>query len=754
MISLLGFPQPIFTNSLIQTAERSKSPAEILHQLAKYGFSSSNETREFAEELYARVPRPTAGERISESGRHDEKGKRSGPSEEDDREVERWVSQHEDRWNGRDNAASCSPDMKALREEYFKKSEEELTDGMEDELIKAVEHHRVLVIEGETKQIPQYLHKAGYTSRGKKIGCTKPRRVAAMSIAASVARELGVTLGHEVGYSIRFKDCTSEKTLLKYMTDGVLLRELLVEPDLGSYTVIMVDEAHERSISTDILLGLLKDLVRSRPDLRLIISTVTLQAEKFSDYFGSAPVFKMPGHKYPVQMLYHRMPGPDYLESAISKVLQICATEPLGDILVFLTDQEDIETAEQILKKRIEGLSTKILELIICPLDSNLPTDVQAKAFEPTPKGSRKIVLATDIAETSETVDGIKHVVDPGYCKLNSYNPTTGVESLLLTPISKVLANLRADQSGRTCPGKCFRLYDYNDLKDNTVPEIQRADLAGVVLALKSLGIQDLFDFDFMDPPPHQALFKALELLYALGALDEDGEMTEVGQRMVEFPVDPMLSKMIVASDKYKCSEEITSIAAMLSLGDSIFHRPKHKQVQADNARMSFHTGNVGDHIALLRIYSSWKETNYSTQWCYDNYIQVQSMKRARDICKQLEGLLRRVGIELSSNPNDLDAIRKAILAGFFSHSAKLENDGTYRRVENSHTVSIHPSSGLLEVAPRWVVCHELVLTTKEYMHQITEFEPKWLVEVAPPRYHESKDVEDEGSKGVGRAPM
>ncbi|KAL6558594.1 Pre-mRNA-splicing factor ATP-dependent RNA helicase DEAH1 [Orobanche minor] len=663
-----------------------------------------------------------------------------------------------------------------------------------DELLKAIEDHQVLVIVGETgsgktTQIPQYLHEAGYTAKGKSIifegweldiilafelilldemddlivsiGCTQPRRVAAMSVAARVSQEMGVKLGHEVGYSIRFEDCTSEKTVLKYMTDGMLLREFLGEPDLASYSVVMVDEAHERTLSTDILFGLVKDIARFRPDLKLLISSATLDAEKFSDYFDSAPIFKIPGRRFPVEIHYTKAPEADYMDAAIVTALQIHVTQPPGDgdILVFLTGQEEIETAEEILKHRTRGLGTRIAELIICPIYANLPTELQAKIFEPTPEGARKVILATNIAETSLTIDGIKYVIDPGFSKMKSYNPRTGMESLLVTPISKASANQRAGRSGRTGPGKCFRLYTafnyYHDLDDNTVPEIQRTNLANVVLTLKSLGINDLLNFDFMDPPPSEALLKALELLYALSALNKHGELTKVGRRMAEFPLDPMLSKMIVASEKYQCSDEIISIAAMLSIGNSIFYRPKDKQVHADNARLNFHMGNVGDHIALLKVYSSWRETDFSTQWCYENYIQVRSMKRARDIRDQLQGLLERVEIELSSDPIELDAIRKAITSGFFPHSARLQKNGSYRTVKHPQTVHIHPSSGLSQVLPRWVIYHELVLTTKEFMRQVTELKPDWLVEIAP-HYYQLKDVEDLNSKkmprGEGRA--
>ncbi|KAL3688626.1 hypothetical protein R1sor_014935 [Riccia sorocarpa] len=634
-----------------------------------------------------------------------------------------------------------------------------------EELLKAIDEYQVLVIEGETgsgktTQIPQYLHEAGYTKKGK-IGCTQPRRVAAMSVSARVAEEMGVKLGHEVGYSIRFEDCTSEKTILKYMTDGMLLREFLGEPDLASYSVMMVDEAHERTVSTDVLFGLVKDVTRFRPDIKLLISSATLDAEKFSGYFDGAPIFRIPGRRYPVDILYTKAPEADYLEAAVVTVLQIHVTMPAGDILVFFTGQEEIEAAEEILKTRTRGLGTRIGEMIICPIYANLPSDLQAKIFEETPEGARKVVLATNIAETSLTIEGIKYVIDPGFVKQKSYNPRSGMESLIVTPVSKAAARQRTGRAGRTSPGKCFRLYTAHayqtEMDDNTVPEIQRTNLGNVVLMLKSLGINDLISFDFMDPPPAETLLRALEQLYALGALNDRGELTKMGRRMAEFPLDPMLSKMIVASDKYKCSDEIVTICSMLTVGNAIFYRPKDKQVHADNARMNFHSGNVGDHLALLKVYDSWKETDFSTQWCYENYIQVRSMKRARDIRDQLEGLLERVEIEPVSNPGDHEAIKKAVTSGFFYHTAKLQKNGTYRTLKNPQSVTIHPSSGLSQVLPRWVLYHELVFTTKEYMRQVIEIKPEWLVEIAP-HYYKRSDVEDSVSqkmpKGRGRAEM
>eukprot|EP01099_Mayorella_cantabrigiensis_P002926 TRINITY_DN2315_c1_g1_i1.p1 TRINITY_DN2315_c1_g1~~TRINITY_DN2315_c1_g1_i1.p1 ORF type:complete len:1050 (-),score=283.26 TRINITY_DN2315_c1_g1_i1:113-3175(-) len=614
-----------------------------------------------------------------------------------------------------------------------------------ESLLRAVKKHQVLIIVGETgsgktTQITQYLHEDGYTADGKKIGCTQPRRVAAMSVAKRVSDEMGVKLGAEVGYSIRFEDCTSDRTIIKYMTDGMLLREFLSEPDLAGYSVLMIDEAHERTLHTDILFGLVKDIARFRPELKLLISSATLDAEKFSDFFDGAPIFNIPGRKFPVDIYYTKAPEADYLDATIVSVLQIHLTQPDGDILVFLTGQEEVETAAEILTQRTKALGSKIKELVIARIYSTLPSDLQAKIFEPTPPGARKVVLATNIAETSLTIDGIIYVIDPGFCKQKSYNPRTGMESLIITPISRASAMQRAGRAGRVAPGKCFRLYTAwafkNELEDNTIPEIQRTNLGNVVLLLKSLGINDLIHFDFMDPPPAETLIRALEQLYALGALNDRGELTKLGRRMAEFPVDPMLSKMILASEKYKCSEEILTICSMLSVNNAIFYRPKDKAIHADKAKVNFHRPQ-GDHLTLLTVYNQWKETNYSTQWCFENFIQFRSMKRARDIRDQLEALLERVEVPLISNLNSHEDIRKCITSGFFYHTARLETSGTYRTIKHKQSVHIHPNSALFQNLPKWLIYHELVFTSKEFMRQVIEIEPKWLVEIAPHYYKE-----------------
>ncbi|TNV84818.1 hypothetical protein FGO68_gene10396 [Halteria grandinella] len=631
-----------------------------------------------------------------------------------------------------------------------------------DDLLKAIRDHQVIIIVGETgsgktTQIPQYLHEIGYTRFGK-IGVTQPRRVAAMSVAARVAQEMNVKLGHEVGYSIRFEDCTSDKTLLKYMTDGMLLREFLGDPKLTGYTCLMIDEAHERTLHTDILFGLVKDVARYRKDLKLLISSATLDAEKFSDYFDGAPIFKIPGRRYPVDIYYTKSPEADYVEAAVITALQIHVTQPAGDILIFLTGQEEIETCQEMLQQRTRGLGTKIAELIICPIYATLPSDMQAKIFEPTPPGARKVVIATNIAETSLTINGIIYVIDCGFAKQTSYNPRTGMESLIVTPISKASANQRAGRAGRVAPGKCFRLYTVfsyqQELDETTIPEIQRTNLGNVVLMLKSLGINDLIHFDFMDPPPAETLIRALEQLYALGALNDEGDLTKLGRRMAEFPLDPMLSKSVIQAEAYKCVDQALTVCCMLSVGNSIFYRPKEKAIHADNARKNFFRPG-GDHMTLLNVFEQWKETNYSTNWCFENFIQMRSMKRARDIKEQLVELCKRVEIDyadekLSTIDDELYTnVRKAFASGFFYNTAKLSKSGNYKTLKNQHTVHIHPSSSMFETLPKWVIYHELVFTTKEFMRNIIEITPEWLLEIAPHYYKKSDIMEEEGKKKV-----
>ncbi|KAL4334102.1 hypothetical protein GQ457_07G033260 [Hibiscus cannabinus] len=561
---------------------------------------------------------------------------------------------------------------------------------LKKELVQAVHDNQVLVVIGETgsgktTQVTQYLAEAGYTTRGK-IGCTQPRRVAAMSVAKRVAEEFGCRLGEEVGYAIRFEDCTGPDTIIKYMTDGMLLREILIDGDLSQYTVIMLDEAHERTIHTDVLFGLLKQLLKRRADLRLIVTSATLDAEKFSGYFFDCSIFRIPGRTFPVEILYTKQPESDYLDAALITVLQIHLTEPEGDILLFLTGQEEIDFACQSLYERMRGL------------------------------------------------DGIFYVVDPGFAKQNVYNPKQGLDSLVITPISQASAKQRAGRAGRTGPGKCYRLYTEsayrNEMSPTSIPEIQRINLGTTTLNMKAMGINDLLSFDFMDPPAPQALLSAMEQLYSLGALDEEGLLTKLGRKMAEFPLDPPLSKMLLASVDLGCSDEILAIISMIQTGN-IFYRPREKQAQADQKRAKFFQPE-GDHLTLLAVYEAWKAKNFSGPWCFENFVQSRSLRRAQDVRKQLLSIMDKYKLDVVSAGKNFTKIRKAITAGFFFHAARKDPQEGYRTVVENQPVYIHPSSALFQRQPDWVIYHELVLTTKQYMRESSVIDPKWLVELAP----------------------
>ncbi|KAL8449216.1 hypothetical protein Emag_003736 [Eimeria magna] len=595
-----------------------------------------------------------------------------------------------------------------------------------EEFLRAVAKYPVIVVVGETgsgktTQLPQFLREVGYAKAGR-VGCTQPRRIAAMSVAARVAQEVGCRLGMEVGYSIRFEDCTSDKTELKYMTDGMLLREFLTEPDLQSYSALMIDEAHERTLHTDILFALVKDLSRYREDFRLIISSATLEAEKFSVYFDDAPIFRIPGRRYPVQIYYTKAPEANFLDAAVVTALR--------------------------------GRGTEAAELIVLPLYSSLPGDQQARVFEPTPPGARKAVFATNIAETSITLEGVVYVVDCGFCRENQYSAKTGMDALVTVPCSKAAANQRSGRAGRVRAGHCFRLYTRysfdKEMEDANVPEIQRANLSHVVLMLKGLGIDDLLKFDFMDPPAPDSLISALELLYALAALNDQGELTKLGRRMAEFPMDPMFSKFLVNSEKYGCVSEALTVCAMLGIGGMLFYRPKEKAIHADNARKTFAKPG-GDPLTLLNVYDQWEDTGFSVAWCYENFVQHRSLQRARDVREQLQGLLERVELEEKSCEGADEPIRKAITSGFFTQAARLNRHGTFTTLKHPHTVEIHPHSSMFGQYPRFVVYTELALTTKEYMRSVCEVRPEWLAEVAPHFYKQQELQVGKMPKALGK---
>jgi pre-mRNA-splicing factor ATP-dependent RNA helicase DHX38/PRP16 len=410
-----------------------------------------------------------------------------------------------------------------------------------DELLQVISDNRVVIIVGETgsgktTQLTQYLHEAGYTNHGM-VGCTQPRRVAAMSVAKRVSDEMEVELGKECGYAIRFENCTSQLTKIKYMTDGILLRETLEDPLVDRYSCVVMDEAHERSLNTDVLFGILRKVVERRRDFKLIVTSATMDATKFSDFFGKCAIFNIPGRTFPVQLYHSAVPNDDYVDAAVKQVMKIHLQMPPGDILVFMTGQEDILTTCEVLSDRITAIGDGVSPLMVLPMYSQLPSDLQARIFETSQNGVRKVIVSTNIAETSLTVDGILYVIDSGYFKLKVYNPKIGMDALQITPVSQANARQRSGRAGRTGPGMCFRLYTQSafnsELLETSIPEIQRTNLSNVILLLKSLGVAEMSSFDFMDPPPVDNIANSMYQLWVLGALNDSGDLTELGRYFI-----------------------------------------------------------------------------------------------------------------------------------------------------------------------------------------------------------------------------
>lgn len=632
---------------------------------------------------------------------------------------------------------------------------------MRSDLIKAVQENQFLIIVGETgsgktTQITQYLNESGFATNGI-IGCTQPRRVAAVSVSKRVAEEVGCKLGTEVGYTIRFEDETSSKTKIKYMTDGMLQIEALQDPLMSRYSVIMLDEAHERTIATDVLFTLLKRAGKERPDLRIIITSATLDSQKFSNFFFDCPIINIPGKTFPVEVMYSQSPQMDYIEASLDTVLDIHINEDPGDILVFLTGQEEIDSCCEILYEKVKALGDAIDELLILPIYSALPSEVQSKIFEPTPPGKRKVVFATNIAETSITIDGIYYVVDPGFSKINTYNSRVGMEQLVVSPISQAQANQRKGRAGRTGPGKCYRLYTenafHNEMLPNTIPEIQRQNLSHTILMLKAMGINDLLNFDFMDPPPRNSMIRSLEELFHLEALNEEGHITTLGLRMSQFPMEPNLSRSLISSVNNSCSDEILTIMAMLSV-QNIFYRPKEHRVQADQRKARFNHP-YGDHMTLLNVYKQWQEAGCSEQFCSVNYLHFRHLRRARDVKDQLSMIFKRLNLPVTSCYGDPDTIRRTLITGFFMNAAKRDSqaEAGYKTLTGNTSVGIHPSSSLFGKEYEYVIYHSLVLTTREYMSCVSSIEPEWLLEMAP-HYYKTVDENSKSRKKMKIAPL
>ncbi|KAF7367465.1 Pre-mRNA-splicing factor ATP-dependent RNA helicase PRP16 [Mycena sanguinolenta] len=624
-----------------------------------------------------------------------------------------------------------------------------------EELMKVIRENQVIVVVGETgsgktTQLAQFLYEDGYCEHGL-VGCTQPRRVAAMSVAKRVSEEMECKLGSTVGYAIRFEDCTSADTKIKYMTDGVLLRESLNEGDLDRYTVIILDEAHERSLNTDVLMGLLRKILSRRRDLKLIVTSATMNADKFSSFYGNAPTYTIPGRAFPVETFHSKSPCEDYVDSAVKQVLQIHLSLPPGDILVFMTGQEDIEITCQVVNERLSQLIDPA-PLAVLPIYSQMPADLQARIFEPTADGRRKVIVATNIAETSLTVDGILYVVDAGYSKLKVYNPKVGMDALQITPISQANANQRTGRAGRTGNGFCYRLYTEmayrNELFESTIPEIQRTNLANTVLLLKGLGVKNLLEFDFMDPPPQSNILNSMYQLWVLGALDNVGDLTPVGRKMNEFPMEPSMAKMLIASVEYKCSAEMLTIVSMLSV-PSVFYRPKERMEEADAAREKFNVPE-SDHLTLLNVFNQWKSHGYRDDWAMRHFLHPKLLRKAREVRTQLEDIMKFQKMEIIAAGTDFDVLRKAICAGYFHQAARAKGIGEFVNIRSGLPTHLHPTSALygLGYTPTYVIYHELILTSKEYMTQVTSIDAYWLAELGSVFYSvKEKNFDERGNR-------
>uniref|UniRef100_A0A7S2W1S0 RNA helicase n=1 Tax=Mucochytrium quahogii TaxID=96639 RepID=A0A7S2W1S0_9STRA len=638
-------------------------------------------------------------------------------------------------------------------------------------LNKCAQHGTVIVVgetgSGKSTQIPQYLMER--RTFGGRVAVTQPRRVAAMSLAQRVAWERKIGVGGLVGYTVRFDDRTGKKTRLRYMTDGMLLREAMLDPLLKRYSVVVIDEAHERSLGTDILFGIVKRAQRKRLEgrmpLRVVVMSATLDVKSFMDYFSfpTESTFDKPvaihihGRQHKVDIFYTNTGQQDYLDAAISTVLQVHQDTGKGDILVFLTGQEEIESCAELLEEKAKRLTSSD-QLLVCPMFAALPAAEQLKVFEPAPEGSRKVVLATNIAETSITISGIKYVVDTGMVKAKSYSASTGLELLQVGPISQEQAWQRAGRAGREGPGQCYRLYkeeDFFKLRKRSVPEIRRTELSQVVLQLMVLGIRDILDFDFIQNPPKDAVEQALFHLLALNAIElpshheTKGEkilpqLTKLGKQMAALPLEPMHAKFLLESQRFKCTNEALSIAAMLSV-ESPFYTPRNARREANQAHARY-TSFDADHLTLLNVFGAALEAKMNQKWCTSNYVKHGTLLKAKRVRKQLEDMLMSRSVNIDANFDikascgaESEPILHCLVSSFSLRVAqKVAKDGTpgtrYKTIAEGIEARIHPSSSLSrrDPMPEWVVFNELVLTSNKYLKGVACIDQKWLVELAP----------------------
>ncbi|RZC39578.1 ATP-dependent RNA helicase DHX33 [Asbolus verrucosus] len=549
-----------------------------------------------------------------------------------------------------------------------------------NKLLDLIKRHNTLIILGETGTRLQ---------NNGRIGITQPRRVAAVSVAMRVAQEYGngETVGDTVGYTVRFEDVTSKKTRIKYLTDGMLLREAMFDNLLTEYSVIILDEAHERTIHTDVLFGIVKNAQKVREaknltPLKIIIMSATMDVDHFSKYFNNCQAVYLEGRTYPVNVFYTIKPHDDYQTACVATFFKIHREAPANhDVLIFLTGQEEIETVAHQIRllskdRDVEGPSVRV-----CTLYAAQPSSQQMSVFNPAPENMRKVIISTNIAETSVTISGIKYIIDCGMVKARMYHPATGLELLKVQRISQEQAWQRTGRAGRDSEGSCYRLYtrsQFEMMQKSTVPEIQRANLSSVALQLLALEIHALY-FDFMDKPPEDAILAAFEQLKLLGAIEntETSTLTSLGNQMVKFPLDPRFSKVLLSAQSYGCLEEVLTIVSLLSV-ESILLNPPNKREHVQNVRQKF-CSPFGDHITLLNIYREFSNVRQNSRsWCHEHCVNMRNILQARDVRSQLEEICRKCGITISSCGSQMDQVRKCLLTGLFMNVAELHRDRQY----------------------------------------------------------------------------
>ena len=607
---------------------------------------------------------------------------------------------------------------------------------------------------GKTTQLPVILHEAGYSQEGI-IGVTQPRRIAALSVSEFIARQLKVKFPGLVGCKMRFEDNTGPDTRIKIMTDGILLQEMKLDPMMSRYSVIMVDEAHERSLNIDFALGLLKRVMAARPSFKVIVSSATMNAGRFSRYFDDCPIVSIETQVFPVAMVWDppalktttaTQEGVDALLHKIEQTIaRILANKDAGDVLVFLP-------GEKIIKDCMKTLyaSSFRSRIHIVPLYGRLPKDEQERVFDAAPLGKKKVVLSTNIAETSITIDGITSVIDSGLAKLNFYSPKTFTSSLTEVPISRASSDQRRGRAGRTCPGTCYRLYskkDYTERQEFTTEEIYRTDLSEVVLRMSELGITDFAGFDFISPPGLEGLQGAVQTLHMLGAIDEEGYLTNTGRLMVAFPTEPRVSRIIVESImRFPDVLEEVLIAASFLSASSPFVLPPGEEMEARRAHHAF-SDERGDFVSYLKVFHSYDQARRKGRFCASNYLDEQVMAEIANIKVQLEQIVsEKLRLPITKG-GSLDSYLCCVSAGMIQFVCIRDGRETYRSLTQER-IAIHPGSGVFKTHPDFIVAGEIVRTSRMFAMSVSPLSRKVLGQIDPSLEDKLREAARRGRRG------